>query len=339
MPEVRPIMTTAIAAQHRKLGRNGPEVFPIALGCMGMSGVYGPADEPESLATIHAAIDAGVNLIDTGDFYGMGANEILLGQALRFFREKVLLSVKFGAQRGPDGSWIGYDARPAAVKTFLAYSLKRLGVEYIDIYRPARLDPNVPIEETVGAIIEMIQAGYVRHVGLSEVGPETIRRAAAVHPIVDLQIEYSLISRSPEAKIFPTLDELGISVTAYGVLSRGLLSGSAIGGRGDARNHFPRFKDENRSANERLIAKLKELAARRGITQSQLAIAWVLAKSPSIVPVMGARTRAQLNETLGALDVNLGADEIAAIENEIPADAVAGTRYDPSQMRVLDSER
>ena len=332
-------MTTVIATQHRKLGRSGHDVFPISLGCMGMSGVYGPADEPESLATIHAAIDAGINLIDTGDFYGMGHNEMLVGKALRFFREKVLISVKFGAQRGPDGSWIGYDARPAAVKTFLAYSLKRLGVEYIDIYRPARLDPNVPIEETVGAIAEMIQTGYVRHVGLSEVGPETIRRAAAVHPIVDLQIEYSLISRGPEAKIFPVLDELGISVTAYGVLSRGLLSGSAIGGRGDARNHFPRFKSENRSANGQLITKLKELAAARGITQSQLAIAWVLAKSPSIVPVMGARTRAQLNETLGALDVKLSAQEIAAIEAAIPANAAAGTRYDPSQMRVLDSEK
>ena len=332
-------MTTAIAAQHRKLGRTGLEVFPIALGCMGMSGVYGPADEPESLATIHAAIDAGVNLIDTGDFYGMGHNEMLVGKALRFFREKVLISVKFGAQRGPDGSWIGYDARPAAVKTFLAYTLKRLGVDYIDIYRPARLDPNVPIEETVGAIADMIQAGYVRHVGLSEVGPETIRRAAAVHPIVDLQIEYSLISRSPEAKIFPALDELGISVTAYGVLSRGLLSSSTIGGRGDARNHFPRFKSENRGTNEQLIAKLKDLAAARGITQSQLAIAWVLAKSPSIVPVMGARTRAQLNESLGALDVKLSAEEIVAIEAAIPANSIAGTRYDPNQMRVLDSEK
>jgi aryl-alcohol dehydrogenase-like predicted oxidoreductase len=206
-------MMTATTVRHRKLGATGPEVFPIALGCMGMSGVYGPADEPESLATIHAAIDAGVNLIDTGDFYGMGDNEMLLSKALRFFREQVLISVKFGAQRSPDGAWIGYDARPAAVKTSLSYSLKRLGVSYIDIYRPARLDPTVPIEDTVGAIADMIKAGYVRHVGLSEVGPETIRRAAKVHPIVDLQIEYSLISRGAEARIFPVLKELGISAT------------------------------------------------------------------------------------------------------------------------------
>src|SRR5580700_8969517 len=208
-------MTTATKAV-RKLGIAGPDVFPIALGCMGMSGMYGPSDEAESLATIHAAIDAGVNLIDTGDFYGMGHNEMLLGKALRFFRERVLISVKFGAQRGPDGSWLGYDARPAAVKTALAYSLRRLGVDCIDIYRPARLDPNVPIEDSIGAIGDMIQAGYVRHIGLSEVGPETIRRAAAVHPIVDLQIEYSVISRAPEQQIFPALDELGIGVTAYG---------------------------------------------------------------------------------------------------------------------------
>jgi aryl-alcohol dehydrogenase-like predicted oxidoreductase len=332
-------MTTAINLQAHKLGRTGPEVFPIALGCMGMSGVYGAADENESVATIHAALDAGVNLIDTGDFYGMGHNEMLVGRALRFVREQALLSVKFGAQRGPDGSWIGYDARPAAVKTFLAYSLKRLGVEYIDIYRPARLDPQVPIEETVGAIAEMITAGYVRHIGLSEVGPETMRRAAKVHPIVDLQIEYSLVSRGPEAKILPAVDELGIGVTAYGVLSRGLLSNSPIAGARDARNHFPRFKSENRERNQQLVGKLRELAAARGITQSQLAIAWVLAKNKSIVPVMGARTRAQLAETLGALEVKLTPDEMAAIEKAIPANAVAGTRYDPSQMRVLDSEK
>ncbi len=332
-------MTTAINLQAHKLGRTGPEVFPIALGCMGMSGVYGDADENESVATIHAALDAGVNLIDTGDFYGMGHNEMLVGRALRFVREQALLSVKFGAQRGPDGSWIGYDARPAAVKTFLAYSLKRLGVEYIDIYRPARLDPQVPIEETVGAIAEMITAGYVRHIGLSEVGPETMRRAAKVHPIVDLQIEYSLVSRGPEAKILPAVDELGIGVTAYGVLSRGLLSNSPIAGARDARNHFPRFKCENRERNQQLVGKLRELGAARGITQSQLAIAWVLAKNKSIVPVMGARTRAQLAETLGALEVKLTPDEMAAIEKAIPADAVAGTRYDPSQMRVLDSEK
>jgi aryl-alcohol dehydrogenase-like predicted oxidoreductase len=330
---------SSAAIQPRRLGRTGPEVFPIALGCMGMSGMYGPADEPESLATIHAAIDAGVNLIDTGDFYGMGHNEMLLGQALRFVRDQVLVSVKFGAQRGPDGSWLGYDARPAAVKTALAYSLKRLGVDHIDIYRPARLDPNVPIEDTVGAISDMIRAGYVRYIGLSEVGPQTIRRAAAVHPIVDLQIEYSLISRSPETGIFPVLKELGTAVTAYGVLSRGLLSGSSIAGPGDIRNRFPRFTGENFTHNQRVIVRLKEIASDKRLTPSQLAIAWALAKNPTVIPLIGARTRDQLAESLRALDVSLTPEDVAAIEAAIPAGSISGTRYDEHQMKVLDSEK
>ncbi len=332
-------MTTASAIQPRKLGRTGPTVFPIALGCMGMSGMYGPADESESLATIHAAIDAGVTLLDTGDFYGMGHNEMLLGRALRFFREKVLVSVKFGAQRGPDGAWLGYDARPAAVKTALAYSLKRLGIDHIDIYRPARLDPNVPIEDTIGAMADMIKAGYIRYIGLSELGSETIRRAAAIHPITDLQIEYSLISRSPESKIFPALEELDIAVTAYGVLSRGLLSGSSRNGTGDIRNRFPRFAAVNQAQNQKLIARLAEIAAGKGVSQSQLAIAWVIAKSPSIIPVIGARTRSQLAESLAALEVTLTSEEVSAIEAAIPPEAIAGTRYDAHQMQVLDSEK
>jgi aryl-alcohol dehydrogenase-like predicted oxidoreductase len=330
---------TATITQPRKLGRTGPEVFPIALGCMGMSGIYGATDEAESLATVHAAIDAGVNLIDTGDFYGMGHNEMLLGRALHFQREQVLLSVKFGAQRAPDGAWLGFDGRPAAVKTALSYSLKRLGVDVIDIYRPARLDPNVPIEETIGAIAEMVQAGYVRHIGLSEVGAETIRRAFAVHPIVDLQIEYALISRSPESKIFPVLEELGIAATTYGTLSRGLLSGSQPAAQGDFRLHLPRFTGDNLARNRELAERLKEIAAGKGVTQVQLAIAWALAKQSFVVPVIGARTRAQLAESLGALDVKLTADEIAAIEAAVPAEAAAGTRYDAMQMRNLDSEK
>jgi aryl-alcohol dehydrogenase-like predicted oxidoreductase len=323
----------------RKLGATGPEVFPIALGCMGMSGMYGVTDDAESIATIHAAIDAGVNLLDTGDFYGMGHNEMLLGRALHFNRDEVLISVKFGAQRGPNGAWLGYDARPAAVKTALAYSLKRLGVDYIDIYRPGRLDPNVPIEDTIGAIAQMVAAGYVRHIGLSEVGPETIRRAAAVHPIVDLQIEYALVSRSPETKIFPLLDELGIAATTYGALSRGLLSGSQPAAVGDLRAHLPRFKGENHAANQQLAARLRMIAASRSITPAQLAIAWVLAKGPSLIPVVGSRTRAQIAEALGALDVKLTAEEIAELEAAVPAEAVAGTRYDPMQMKQLDSEK
>jgi aryl-alcohol dehydrogenase-like predicted oxidoreductase len=251
----------------------------------------------------------------------------------------VLVSVKFGAQRGPDGSWLGYDARPAAVKTALAYSLKRLGVDHIDIYRPARLDPNVPIEDTVGAIADMIKAGYVRYIGLSELGPETIRRAAAVHPIVDLQIEYSLISRSPETKIFPVLEELGIAVTAYGVLSRGLLSGSSIAGPGDIRNRFPRFAGENLTRNLQLIDRLKHIAQSKGISQSQLAVAWVLAKNPNVIPVIGARTRQQLSESLAALNVQLTPSDIAEIEAAVPQDAVSGTRYDTHGMQTLDSEK
>jgi aryl-alcohol dehydrogenase-like predicted oxidoreductase len=336
-------MTATATHPARQLGSTGPSIFPIALGCMGMSGMYGPADESESIATIHAAVDSGITLLDTGDFYGMGHNEMLLGRALRLIRDlirdKVLISVKFGAQRGPDGAWLGYDARPAALKTALAYSLQRLGTDHIDIYRPARLDPHVPIEETIGAIADLIRAGYVRHIGLSEVGPETIRRAAAVHPIVDLQIEYSLISRSPEARIFPVLKELGIAVTAYGVLSRGLLSASKLASAGDFRARLPRFSGPNVAQNRELVEKLKQIAASKGVTQSQLAIAWVLAKGGSIVPVMGARTRAQLSESLAALSLQLTPEDIATIEAAIPPDSVAGTRYDPHQMQVLDSEK
>jgi aryl-alcohol dehydrogenase-like predicted oxidoreductase len=309
---------------------------------MGMSGMYGQADERESIATIHAAIDRGITLLDTGDFYGQGHNEMLIGRALRErsgSRDQVLLSVKFGALRGPDGSFVGIDTRPAAVKNFLGYSLTRLGVDHIDIYRPARLDPSVPIEETIGAIADMIKAGYVRAIGLSEVGPETIRRAHAVHPIVDLQIEYSLISRAPEEAIFPLLDELGIGVTAYGVLSRGLLSGSKPAGPGDFRAHLPRFRGENLERNQPLIEALERLAVEKGITPTQLAIAWVLAKGKNTVPVIGARTRRQLEESLGALGVELSPEDLARIEEAVPASEVAGTRYDEHQMRMLDSER
>jgi aryl-alcohol dehydrogenase-like predicted oxidoreductase len=323
----------------RRLGSAFPEVFPIALGCMGMSGLYGHADENESIATIHAALDRGVNLLDTGDFYGMGHNEALVGRALKGRRDQALLSVKFGALRDPGGNWLGVDTRPAAVKNFLAYSLTRLGVDHIDIYRPARLDASVPIEDTVGAIADAVKAGWVRAIGLSEVGAATIRRAHAVHPICDLQIEYSLISRGPEAEIFPVLGELGIGVTAYGVLSRGLLSGSKPAAKGDFRAHFPRFTGENGVRNRRLAETLKHLAEAKKVRPAQLAIAWALAKGANIVPVIGARTRAQLEESLGALQVELSAEELAGIEGVIPASAAAGTRYAEAQMRMLDSER
>jgi aryl-alcohol dehydrogenase-like predicted oxidoreductase len=321
----------------RQLGSKGPTVFPLALGCMGMSDLYGPADERESVETIHAALDAGMTLFDTGDYYAAGRNELLLGRALKDRRDEALVSVKFGVLRSPDGGWLVPDGRPAAVKNFLAYSLTRLGVDHVDIYRPGRLDPAVPIEETVGAIADLVKAGYVRYIGLSEVGPDTIRRAHAVHPIADLQIEYSLISRGPEARIFPTLSELGIGMTAYGVLSRGLLSGSKPGAKGDFRAYLPRFAGENRERNQRLIDTLQKLAGDRRATASQLAIAWVLAKGTNIVPLTGARTRAQLEESLGALKVRLSSEDLAHIEEAIPP--AAGTRYDEHQMKILDSER
>ena len=322
----------------RTLGSAGPAVFPLALGCMGMSGAYGRADEAESIATIHAALDAGITLLDTGDYYGAGHNELLIGRALGDRRGRALVSVKFGALRGPDGAWLGFDTRPAAIRNFIGYTLTRLGLDHVDIYRPGRLDPNVPIEDTIGAVADLVKAGYVRAIGLSEVGADTIRRAQSVHPICDLQIEYSLVSRSPEPRIFPTVRELGIGVTAYGVLSRGLLSGSKPAASGDFRVHLPRFTGENAVRNVALVDTLAALARERGVTASQLAIAWVLTKGSFIVPLIGARTRAQLSESLGALDVQLSSEDVVRIEAAIPPDAVAGTRYDARQMQILDSE-
>jgi aryl-alcohol dehydrogenase-like predicted oxidoreductase len=323
----------------RRLGSSGPAVSAIGLGCMGMSGMYGPADEAESIATIHEAIERGVNLLDTGDFYGMGHNEMLIGRAIQSRRDRVLLSVKFGAMRAPNGAFIGVDARPVAVKNFLSYTLRRLGVDYIDVYRPARVDPNVPIEDTVGAIAEVVKAGYVRHIGLSEVGADTIRRANAVHPIVDVQLEYSLVSRSIESEILPVLNELGIGVTAYGVLSRGLLTASPIGGPGDFRAHLPRFTGENLVNNQKLVDALRSIAAEHSATPVQLATAWVLAQGENIVPILGSRRREQLTDVLGALDLKLSPEDLRRIADAVPASQVAGTRYDAGQMRMLDSER
>ncbi len=329
--------------QHRPLGTNGPQVSAIGLGCMGMSGMYGPADRSESIATIHAAIDAGVTLFDTGDFYGMGHNEMLLGEALRgVARDRCIVSVKFGAMRDPAGGWGGYDGRPEAVKNFLAYTLRRLGLEYIDIYRPARLDPKVPIEETVGAIADMVKAGFVRHIGLSEVGPDTIRRAASVQPICDLQIEYSLISRGIEESILSTCRELGIGITAYGVLSRGLISGhwrkEAVA-PGDFRAHSPRFQGENVDTNLALVDALRIIANIKSATVAQVAIAWVAAQGADIIPLIGSRRRGQLEESLGALDLGLTPADLAAIDQAVPKGAAAGERYATAQMAMLDSER
>ncbi|GAA0449997.1 aldo/keto reductase [Paractinoplanes deccanensis] len=330
----------------RKLGSYGPSVSALGLGAMGMSDLYGGADEKESIATLHAALDAGVTLIDTGDFYGSGHNEMLIGRALAARdRSSVQLSVKFGSRRTPDGAFqpVPYDVSPAAVKDRLAYSLRRLNTDYIDIYRPARLNPHIPVEETVGALDEMRQAGYIRHIGLSEVGADTIRRAAAVAPISDLQIEYSLLSRGPERKILPVLRELGIGLTAYGVLSRGLLSGHWSASRplagNDFRAHSPRFQGDNLEANLRLVEALARVAERLGAGTSQVAIAWVLAQGTDIVPLVGARRRDRLTESLGALDLTLGEADLRQIEEAVPRDAAAGDRYAAPQMATLDSER
>ncbi|MFD8379746.1 aldo/keto reductase [Streptomyces sp. NPDC059679] len=337
--------------QTRTLGTTGPQVSALGLGCMGMSGMYGEADRAESIATIHAALDAGITLLDTGDFYGMGHNELLINEALRTapaaLRAQALTSVKFGALRDPAGGWRGNDGRPEAVMNFLAYSLQRLGTDHIDIYRIARVDPVVPIEETVGAIAEAVQAGYVRHIGLSEAGPETIRRAAATAPIVDLQIEYSLLDRAIEDEILPVCGELGIGITAYGVLSRGLISGHWSRDRkaaaDDFRGHSPRFSGDNLDRNLALVDALREVADGKGVSVAQTAIAWVLAQnarqSAAIVPLVGARRRDRLAESLGALEVTLDADDLAAIEEAVPAGAAAGTRYPEEQMTHLDSEK
>ncbi|WP_329385839.1 aldo/keto reductase [Streptomyces sp. NBC_01351] len=342
---------TTTTGTHRTLGSTGPTVFPLGLGCMGMSALYGTADRAESIATIHAALDAGVTLLDTGDFYGMGHNELLINEALRTApaaaRERALTSVKFGALRTVEGGFTGYDGRPEAVKNFLAYSLQRLGRDHIDIYRIARVDPAVPIEETVGAIAEAVEAGHVRHIGLSEVGSDTLRRAAAVAPISDLQIEYSLISRGIEAEILPTARELGIGVTAYGVLSRGLISGHFTRDRalgpGDFRGMSPRFQGDNLDRNLDLVDALRKVAEGKGVTVAQAAIAWVLAQGPrqgvDIVPLVGARRRDRLDEALGALEISLGAGDLAAIEEAVPVGAAAGERYPAAQMAHLDSER
>lgn len=328
--------------QYRQLGATGPRVSELGLGCMGMSAIYGPSDRAESIATVHAALEAGITLLDTGDFYDSGHNELLISEALKGkSREDIIISVKFGGLRDPAGGWSGFDARPEATKNFLAYSLKRLGVDYIDIYRPARLDANVPIEETIGAIADMVRAGYVKHIGLSEVGSETIRRATAVHPIVDLQIEYSLISRGIEDGILQTCRELGIGITAYGVLSRGLISGHWTkdrAGPGDYRAHSPRFQGENVDRNLALVDALQKIAEAKGVTVAQIAIAWVAAQGEDIIPLVGARRRDRLAEALGALKVTLTPEDMAAIEKAVPKGAASGTRYAEAQMAHLDSE-
>lgn len=326
----------------RKLGKTGPAVSAIGLGCMGMSDAYGETDRADGIATIHRAIEGGVTLIDTGDFYGTGHNELLIAQALKGRpRDSYQLSVKTGVLRDPAGSWGGTDSRPAALRNFIAYSLQRLGVDHIDVYRPARLDPNVPIEETVGALAQLVGEGYVRHIGLSEVGADTIRRAAAVHPIADVQIEYSLVSRGIEDAILPTCRELGIAVTAYGVLSRGLISGHwhrDAFKQGDTRSFGPRFQGENLDANLKLVEALRQVADAKGLTVAQIAIAWVMAQGEDIIPIIGARRPDRLAESLHGASVELTSEDLSTIETAIPRNAVAGERYPPAMLAHLDSE-
>jgi aryl-alcohol dehydrogenase-like predicted oxidoreductase len=324
------------------LGRGGPQVSRVGLGLMSMSGTYGPADREESLATIRAALDAGVTLLDTGDFYGSGHNELLLAEALRGVpRDSVFIQVKFGVQRDPAGRLVGRDASPASVKSSLAYTLNRLGTDYVDLYQPARLDPKVPIEETAGAIAELIQAGYVRHLGLSEMGPETIRRAHAVHPVSALQIEYSLMTRGIETRILPVTRELGISITAYGILSRGLISADtrSMSETDLRRVRFPRFAPENLRRNLELLEALEEIGREKDATVAQLAFAWALAQGDDIVPLIGTKRRSRLADSLGALDLSLSPDDLARLEAAMPPGEIAGDRYDPDSMRALDSER
>ncbi len=329
--------------QQRRLGAAGPLVDPLGLGCMGMSGTYGPADRAASIATIHAALEEGPTLIDTGDFYGMGHNEMLIGEALRGRdRDRAIISVKFGALRDAAGAWSGYDLRPRAVKNFLAYTLRRLGVDHIDIYRPARLDPDVPIEETVGAIADAIAAGWVRHIGLSEVGVPTLRRAASVHPICDLQIEYSLFSRGIEDSILPACRELGIGVTAYGVLARGMLGGTwraAALTPGDIRAHSPRYQAAHVAHNLALVEALRAIATARGMSVAQLAIAWVAAQGGDILPLIGTQRPERWAEARGALASPLSSEDLATIERAVPKGAASGERYPAAQMAHLDSEQ
>lgn len=323
--------------KSRSLGRQGPKVSALGLGCMGMSALYGPADEKESLATLQAALEAGISLLDTGDFYGMGHNESLVRQAIQGRRDQAFVCVKFGPLRAPDGRFVGVDCRPASVKNFLAYTLQRLGTEYIDLYQPARVDRSVPIEDTVGAIADLVKAGYVRHIGLSEASAETVERASAIHAIAALQIEYAIITRDIEAEVLPKLRTLGVGVTAYGVLSRGLLAGKTQGfAKGDFRAFLPRFKGNNLQENLKIVESLRQIAADREITVGQLCIAWALSRGEDIIPLIGARTRAQLQDALGALEISLTAEDLLRIENAAPVGSAVGTRYAADQMAMLN---
>jgi len=326
--------------QTRKLGRQGLEVSAVGLGCMGMSEFYAGRDEAESIATIHRALDLGVTFLDTADMYGVGANEELVGRAVRERREWVVVATKFGNVRGDDGSFKGISGRPEYVREACDASLKRLGLDVIDLYYQHRVDPQVPIEDTVGAMAELVAAGKVKYLGLSEAGPETIRRAHATHPISALQTEYSLWSRDPEAEILPTLRELGIGFVPYSPLGRGFLTGQFKTPddlpADDYRRNSPRFQGEAFTRNLDLVAEIERLASEKGCTPAQLALAWVLAQGDDVAPIPGTKRRKYLEDNLGALQVTLDQADLARIDKVLPAGAAAGTRYPEAGMATLN---
>jgi len=318
--------------ETRRLGSRGLEVSAVGLGCMGMSEFYGATDEDEALATIHRALELGVTLIDTADIYGPFTNERLVGRAIAGRRDAVVLATKFGNVRREDGSWVGIDGRPEYVQSACDASLKRLGVEHIDLYYQHRVDKKVPIEETVGAMAELVRAGKVRHIGLSEASPETIRRAHAVHPITALQTEYALWSRDPEERLLPTVRELGIGFVAYAPIGRGFLSGrfrspDDVGDEGDFRSRHPRFQGDNFRRNRELVERLEALAAEKGVTPAQLALAWVLHQGDDIVPIPGTKHRTYLQENVAAVEIELSEEDLARIDEAAPRGVTAGDRY------------